>query len=78
MQVLNTHIAGSKNLSLVASWEHKTDKIIQTRIVKTRLDEMRKDYQANLVERKAKLAALLAAEDLMYEQEFNSKLETPD
>jgi cell division protein ZapA (FtsZ GTPase activity inhibitor) len=78
MQKLNSELAGDKNLHLVANWEHKTDKLIQNRIVKTRLEEMRHRYAGNLVERKAKLAALLAHEDLQYEQEFNSKLETPE
>jgi hypothetical protein len=35
-------------------------------------------YAANLEERRGKLAALLAHEDRQYEEEFNSKLETPE
>jgi hypothetical protein len=46
--------------------------------VKGRLEQLRNQYRANLEERRAKLAALLAAEDRMYEQEFNDKQETPD
>jgi hypothetical protein len=39
---------------------------------------MRSMYAANLEERRGKLAALLAHEDRQYEEEFNSKLETPE
>ena len=39
---------------------------------------MRKRKASDLESRKAKLAALLAAEDAMYEQEFNDNLETPE
>lgn len=42
------------------------------------MEQLRNQYRANLEERRAKLAALLAAEDRMYEQEFNDKQETPD
>ena len=35
-------------------------------------------YTANLEQRREKLASLLAAEDRMYEQEFNDKQETPE
>lgn len=39
---------------------------------------MRRQYTANLEDRRGKLAALLAAEDRAYEQEFNEKQETPE
>ena len=39
---------------------------------------MRKREAANLEERRARLAALLEAEDRMYEKEFNDNLETPE
>lgn len=39
---------------------------------------MRRQYTANLEQRREKLAMLLAAEDRMYEQEFNDKQETPE
>jgi hypothetical protein len=64
---LTSSLAGDKNLNLQAKWEHKTDQLIQNRIVKSRIEDMRSHYQANLVQRKAKLAELLAAEDLQYE-----------
>ena len=38
-----------KNLNLVAGWDHKTDKLIQNRIVKTRIEELRANHAANLV-----------------------------
>lgn len=75
---MNAALAGDKNLTLTAQWEHKTDKIIQRQIVKGRLAEMRKMYTANLEQRREKLASLLSAEDRMYEQEFNEKQETPE
>lgn len=39
---------------------------------------MRKRKASDLNARKAKLAAMLAAEDKMYEQEFMASLETPE
>ena len=39
---------------------------------------MRKRQALDLEERKKKLAALLEAEDRMYEKEFNDNLETPE
>jgi len=46
--------------------------------VKNAIAEMRVKNRVNLEERKAKLAALLAAEDRIYEKEFNDNLETPE
>jgi len=39
---------------------------------------MRRRQAVNLEQRKAKLAELLAAEDRIYEQEFNDNMETPE
>ena len=39
---------------------------------------MRLENKRNLEARKGRLAALLAAEDRIYEQEFNDNLETPE
>lgn len=63
---------------MTAQWEHKTDKIITKQVVKGRLQELRAQHRANLEQRREKLAALLAAEDRLYEQEFNDKQETPE
>jgi len=71
-------LAGDRNLAHRAHWEHKTDKQIVKGIVAGRTQQMRNQFAANLEQRRAKLAALLAAEDKMYEQEFNDNLETPD
>lgn len=65
-------------MALTAEWEHKTDKIITKQVVKGRLETMRAQYKANLEQRREKLARLLAAEDRLYEQEFNDKQETPE
>ena len=42
------------------------------------MEDMRKRHESNLAERKQKLAALLAHEDKLYEQEFLASLETPE
>ena len=69
---------GDKNLYLKANWESKTDKLIQKRIVKNKIEDMKKRQSTDLQARKAKLAALLAAEDQLYEKEFMENLETPE
>lgn len=56
-------IAGERNLAHKANWEAKTNKMIESGIVRDRVAAMRKRQAANLEQRKAKLAALLAAED---------------
>ena len=61
-----------------ANWEIKTNKMIEKNIVRNRIEDMRRRNAANLEQRKAKLAELLAAEDRIYEQEFNDNLETPE
>jgi len=58
-------------LTLTAQWEQKTDNMITKRIVANRINELRGRYAANLEQRKAKLAALLSAEERQYEKEFN-------
>ena len=47
-------------------------------MVKQTIAQMRMQNKVNLQQRKAKLAALLAAEDRIYEKEFNDNLETPE
>jgi hypothetical protein len=42
------------------------------------MEDMRKRHESNLADRKQKLAALLAQEDQLYEQEFLASLETPE
>jgi hypothetical protein len=50
-----------------AIWEGKTSKLIDNNIVKNRITDMRRRQAANLEQRKARLAELLAAEDRIYE-----------
>ena len=50
-----------------ANWEQKTEKIIEKNIVRNRIEDMRRRQAANLEQRKARLAQLLAAEDRIYE-----------
>ena len=71
-------IKGFHNLAHKANWEAKTGKAIERNIVKNRIEEMRRRQAANLEQRKARLAELLAAEDRIYEKEFNDNLETPE
>jgi hypothetical protein len=52
--------------------------LIQNRIVRNRIEDMRRRRASDLESRKAKLAALLEAEDRMYEKQFNDNLETPE
>lgn len=52
--------------------------MITKRIVANRISEIRSRYAANLEQRKAKLAALLSAEERQYEKEFNDMQETPE
>ena len=61
-----------------ALWENTSGKLIEKRLVRNRIDDMRKRKALDLEERKKKLAALLEAEDRMYEKEFNDNLETPE
>lgn len=61
-----------------AHWENSSAKLIEKRIVRNRIEDMRKRKASDLESRKAKLAALLEAEDRMYEKEFNDNLETPE
>ena len=71
-------IKGFHNLAHKANWEAKTNKAIEKNIVKNRIEDMRRRQAANLEQRKARLAELLAAEDRIYEKEFNDNLETPE
>jgi len=72
-----TDIRGHHNLAHKANWETKTSSMIDKNIVKNRITDMRRRQAVNLEQRKAKLAELLAAEDRIYEQEFNDNMETP-
>lgn len=52
--------------------------MIQKNIVKNRISQLREQADLNLDQRRRQLAALLEQEDRQYEQEFMSKLETPE
>lgn len=71
-------IRGHQNLAHKAGWEAKTGKMIEKNIVRNRIEDMKRRNAVNLEQRKAKLAELLAAEDRIYEQEFNDNMETPE
>ena len=61
-----------------AHWEAKTEKLIEKNIVRNRIADMKRRKATDLDARKARLAALLEAEDRIYEQEFNDNMETPE
>ena len=46
-----------------AHWEAKTEKMIEKRLVRDRIADMKRRNASDLEARKARLAALLAAED---------------
>lgn len=71
-------IKGFNNLRHKALWEEKTEKLIEKNIVRNRVADMKKRQASNLEQRKAKLAALLSAEDKIYEKEFQDNMETPE
>jgi len=75
---LVNQIRQNSNLVEKAKWEHKSDKVIQGNIVKNAVNDMRKRKASDLNGRKARLAAMLGAEDKLYEQEYMSTLETPE
>ena len=78
MAKLNIDLNGDKNMKHQALWEAKTDKIIDKGIVRNKITDLRRKAAAELEQRKARLAALLEAEDRMYEREFHDNLETPE
>ena len=48
-------------------WEKKTDNVIVKNVARNRIADIRKRAETDLHSRRAKLAALLASEDKMYE-----------
>lgn len=71
-------IRGDKNNLLKARWEKKTENIIVKNVAKNRIADIKKRAESDLYSRRVKLAAILANEDQMYEQEFMANLETPE
>jgi len=78
MRRLTDDIRGDRNLQHKAIWEAKTENLIKKNLVKNRLDDMKKRQESDLNERRAKLAALLEQEDMLFEKEFMENLETPE
>lgn len=52
--------------------------MIEKNIVRNRIQDMKRRQASDLEARKVRLAELLAAEDRIYEQEFNESMETPE
>jgi hypothetical protein len=75
---LNDDIRGDRNLLHKANWESKTENIIKKNLVRNRLEDMKRRQESDLNERRAKLAALLEQEDMIFEKEFMENLETPE
>eukprot|EP00356_Strombidium_inclinatum_P006193 CAMPEP_0170480166 /NCGR_PEP_ID=MMETSP0208-20121228/1114_1 /TAXON_ID=197538 /ORGANISM="Strombidium inclinatum, Strain S3" /LENGTH=87 /DNA_ID=CAMNT_0010752669 /DNA_START=9 /DNA_END=272 /DNA_ORIENTATION=+ len=62
-QQLSNSIRGERNMHLKATWEAKSDKAIVNRMVKSRIEDLKKRKASNLMQRRARLAELLAIED---------------
>lgn len=60
---MTAELNGDKNLAHKAHWEAKTNHLIQKNMVRNRIADMKRREASNLEQRKAKLAALLEAED---------------
>lgn len=75
---MQNQIRGDKNNLLKALWEKKTDNIVIKNVAKNRIADIKKRQESDLYARRVKLAAMLASEDKMYEQEFLANLETPE
>lgn len=75
---MQNQIRGDKNNLLKALWEQKTENLIVKQVARNRIADIKKRAQSDLNARRVKLAALLASEDKIYEQEFLANLETPE
>lgn len=75
---LNNVIRGDANLRRTAEWEQKTDKMVQNRVVRDRISQIKQQKEKNLEERRKRLAAKLRQEEAMYQKEFHDNLETPE
>lgn len=64
---MHNQIRGDKNNLLKALWEKKTDNIVVKNIAKNRIVDIKRRAESDLSSRRAKLAAMLAQEDKMYE-----------
>lgn len=71
-------LQANQNLNYKAKWEQKTDSMIQKGIIRNKVHDMNKRQAIDIRAKRAKLAALLAAEDKMYEREFMENQETPE
>ena len=60
-------IKANRNLNEKARWEHSSSTVIKNRIMRSRVEDMKRRHASDLNARKVKLAALLAAEDKQYE-----------
>jgi len=58
-------------------WENRMDSMIRTNLVKSKVGAIQSQQKASLQERRAKLAALLSAEQKAYEQEMIDMEEAP-
>lgn len=78
VESMNQHVNNDYKLRHQATWELRTDKVIQNNQVKRRLGQLRQIHEEQLRNRRNKLAALLAAEDEMYKQEYIENQITPE
>ena len=67
-----------KNVSHKATWENKTNGMVEKHLVRTRFTDLKRREASDLEQRKIKLSAMLRTEESSYEQEFEANLETPE
>lgn len=78
LSTLNTAIRSDANMRRTAEWEQKTNNMVQKRVIKDRISEMKTEKEKALEERRKKLAAKLRQEEAQYQKEFHDNLETPE
>lgn len=74
---VNAMVAYNKQFDLKTSWERETDKKIQKNTVKRRMDELLKQEQLSLEERRDRLCEMLREEEKQYIQEIARQIESP-
>jgi cilia- and flagella-associated protein 53 len=75
---LNTAIRSDANLRHTAEWQHKTENMVKSRVVRDRIYQKKEEREEQLEERRRKLAAKLQMEEEIYQKEFHENLETPE
>jgi len=77
-RVYDDKVKTDSTISRLAHWEHKTSNRIEKNAVARKVNEMKRDIQSSLDQRRGELARLLAEEDARYAAELENLEETPD